>query len=350
MAKKKKNPGKGSASKPAQKKEASWPWLVLMGVLLVLVAVMVIIALLPEKQADQAAEVTTEPSEVPGVTAPAVDDSNTTTMRIVKAGSAYVEKKESASTVFSFRKGDLVEVVSMESEWVTIAVEGRGYYLPRGMVRGLDEYVIVLDAGHQLRPDTGKEALGPDGAETETKMDAGCVGVATGQQEYDVDLAVCLKLQEILQQRGYTVMLTRSHNAVNISYVERANVANNLYADAYISLHTGYSSDAQVSGVGAICQTSENSYISDLYADNKELCQNILAAMAEATGAQKLDIQETDDLSGINWCQVPMALVELGYLSNEEEDRLLATEEYVQKLAEGIANGLDTFFAEEDEE
>lgn len=349
MAKKKKHSGAKPAPR-SPKQEASWPWIALLGGLLLLVAAMVIFPMLPKQPSDTPTDQTTLPSVEPGVTAPLVDDSNTKTMRIVKAGTAYVEKKTTAGTVFSLRKGDKVEVVEMDGEWVTIAVEGRGYYLPRNMVRALDEYVIVIDAGHQLREDIGKEAVGPGSSDEVQKMDVGHQNPVTGQQEYDVTMNVALKLRDELETRGYTVYLTRSNSAVTISNKERAEVANNLYADAYISLHTGFSEDATIHGVGAVCQSEENTYISALYADNKALCSTILDELAKAAERPKQDIRETDSLAGINWCQVPMALVEVGYLSNENDDRLLSSEQYHEKLAKGIANGLDAFFAEDEEE
>ena len=346
MAKKKKRSGGMPAPKPV-KQEASWPWLVVLGVLMLLVAVMVVLPFLPGRSNAPDSN-GTGPSGAPGVTAPIVDDSGAKTMRIVKAGTAYVEKKDTAGTVFSFRRGDRVEVVEMDAQWVTIAVEGRGYYLPREMVRGVDEHVIVIDAGHQLREDIGKEAIGPGGAESEQKMDVGQVGVYTGQQEYDVTLAAALKLKGELEGRGYTVYLTRNNNGVNISNKERADVAGNLYADALISLHTGYAEDADVRGVGAVCQTAKNSYVSELYTESKELCKAVLDAVAKTTENKKQDVRETDQLTQINWCKVPMALVEIGYLSNENDDRLLSGEQYHEKVAKGIADGLDAFFAEDE--
>ena len=51
-------------------------------------------------------------------------------------------------------------------------------------------------------------------------------------------------------------------------------------------------------------------------------------------------------MTGINWCEVPTTLIEVGYMSNAEEDRLMQTEEYQDKMASGIAKGIVKFLEE----
>ena len=206
--------------------------------------------------------------------------------------------------------------------------------------------LVVIDAGHQAKGNSKKEPIGPGASETKAKVSSGATGVATGQDEYKLNLQVAKKLQAVLEARGYRVVMIRTDHNVDISNAERAIIANDLGADAFIRIHGNSVDDSSVRGIMTLCQTSKNPYNADLHSQSKKLSRCVLEEAVAATGGKKQRVWETDTMSGINWCQVPVTIVEMGYLSNPEEDRLLATDEYQQKMAEGIANGIDRYFEE----
>jgi N-acetylmuramoyl-L-alanine amidase len=186
--------------------------------------------------------------------------------------------------------------------------------------------------------------LGPGAAELKTKVSSGTQGVATGLEEYRLNLMVAEKLRQILEDRGYETVMIRTTHDVNISNAERAQIANELQADAFIRIHANGSDNPQTNGILTICQTKSNPYNSQLYDASYLLSQQVLDEMAEATGAKRLYVWETDTMSGINWCQIPVTIVEMGFMSNEAEDRNMATDAYQTLLAQGIANGIDRYF------
>lgn len=207
-------------------------------------------------------------------------------------------------------------------------------------------YIVCIDPGHQSFDIdmSGEEPIGPGASETKAKSTSGTTGAYTGLPEFQLNLDVALKLKVMLEQRGYTVVMTRTGNDVSISNKERAEFAAEQGADIFVRLHANGEDTNTSSGALTMAPSPENPYVSYLSSDSVLLAQCILDAYCDATGFTNLGVQYYDNMSGINWSSVPVTIIEMGFMTNEQDDTQMSNSDFQYTMAQGIADGIDAYF------
>lgn len=205
--------------------------------------------------------------------------------------------------------------------------------------------IVCIDPGHQDHGMSDKEPNGPGSSVMKAKLTTGTSGISTGIAEYVVNLQVSLALRDALEARGYTVVMTRETNDVNISNAERAQIADSAQADIFLRIHCNSSTDSPVKGVLAYEPSSSNPYLSQtVIAESQRLSRNIVSGQTSSTGQNSLGIITGDDMTGINWAAMPVTIIEMGFMSNPGEDQYLCSADGQAAIVEGLADGVDAYF------
>ena len=211
----------------------------------------------------------------------------------------------------------------------------------------LADKVIAIDPGHQAHANGALEPIGPGSARKKAKVSSGTSSVLTGIPESEVALAVGLKLQDALEARGIEVVMTRTTQDVDISNMARAKLENEAGADLTVRLHANGSGDRSVHGLFTLYPASIEGWTDDIAAASKRAATIAQRELIAATGAQDRGLQERSDLTGFNWSDVPVILVEMGFMSNPTEDKQLRTPAYQDKIVQGLVLAIVEFLRTE---
>ena len=207
----------------------------------------------------------------------------------------------------------------------------------------LEGLFIGIDAGHQTHGNSSQEPVFPGASETKAKVSSGTAGVSSGLSEYELNLDVALKLQAVLESKGAEILMVRTENDVDISNVERATMMNDAGVDLCLRIHAN-GGDSSASGAMMLvpgADSTKNIEFASVLAG-----EIIFESYLAETGAKDLGVIYRNDLSGFNWLEVPGCLIEMGFMTNHEEDLLMASPEYQEKIVAGLTKGIEKWYAE----
>ena len=206
-----------------------------------------------------------------------------------------------------------------------------------------EKYVVCLDPGHQTKGNPALEEIAPNSDKKKAKVTTGTRGVVTKKYESELMLEIALKLKTSLESKGYKVIMTRTKNDVDISNKERAIFANDNKADVYIRLHADGSENKNAAGASVLTSSPKNKYTTKVQKESEKFSKILLEEYVKATGAKNRGLIYRDDLTGANWATVPNTLIELGFMSNAEEDKKLSEKDYQDKIVKGLVNGIERY-------
>ncbi|UOQ93836.1 N-acetylmuramoyl-L-alanine amidase [Halobacillus shinanisalinarum] len=223
-------------------------------------------------------------------------------------------------------KGDQFDVLNKEGQWFKISYKDMEAYVAEWIVKagssptpsnkesdGLSGKTIMIDAGHG-------------------GFDPGAIG-ANGSYEKTLTLQTAEKLKNAIEQNGAHVMMTRSNDSY-VSLSARTILSNSSKADAFVSIHyNSFPQDISTSGISTY-----------YYHNNaKSLASNLQSSLAETTDFRDRGVKH-GNFHVLKNNKKPAVLLELGFLSNPKEERVVKSSGFQNKVSQGITNGLIHYF------
>lgn len=170
-------------------------------------------------------------------------------------------------------------------------------------------------------------------------IDAGHGGVDSGTQainlkcnEKDINLAIAQKVKYLLElESDMNIIMTREDDTF-LTPEQRINIINQKNADIIISIHCNSADNLDAAGVEVLCSTKKK--------ESRLLAKNCLKELKKATGQLSRGLVNGDNIYIIRNAKRPIALVEVGFLSNKQELAYLLEASNQEKIAQGIVNGI----------
>ena len=214
------------------------------------------------------------------------------------------------------------------------------FVVAAGAARAGTAPVVVIDPGHDARANLATEPIGPGSSTRKIKDGGGTHGVVTGVREPDLTLEVSLRLRRLLRAAGVRVVMTRTRTSgASMGNIARARIANDAGAALFLRVHADGASSASARGTHTLTPALRRGWTDDVYASSRRAAALVQTELVRTLGFPNRGIQERSDFTGFNWADVPVILVEMGFMTNPTEDRALARPTVRQRAALGLCRG-----------
>ena len=219
---------------------------------------------------------------------------------------------------------------------------------PEPEPRPLEGHIICLDPGHCVTEEAGKgyrEPVSPLSDETKPRYLSGTRGASLTEEQ--LNLQVALKLRDALEALGAEVVMTREVSEISLPNTERCRIANESGADVHVHIHADGSESTSANGVSVLIPDGDLLGTPSIVEESARLGQLMVDCVSEATGAKNRGTVPRSDLTGLNFSEIPSVFIEIGFMTNPEEDALLSSGEYQDKIIAGMANSLMDWYGAE---
>jgi N-acetylmuramoyl-L-alanine amidase len=200
--------------------------------------------------------------------------------------------------------------------------------------------VVCLDPGHAATPNLSTEPIGPGSSVRKIKDGGGAPGEAV------VVLEIARKTRQFLRQRGYRVEMTRTGSEFtygNGGNVARAKFCNERRAALMLRIHADGSTSSSLHGASTLYPAWRRGWTDDVYRPSLRAAKLVHRELLHSTGALDRGLVARRDLTGFNWADVPVILVETGFMTNPRERSLLQSDRYQRRIARGLTRGVARF-------
>ena len=208
-----------------------------------------------------------------------------------------------------------------------------------------ESFTVCIDPGHQGTGDSKGEPVAPGSSNKKPRVSSGTAGVATKKAEHVVNLEAAMILKELLIQKNYNVIMTRETEDVNISNAERAEIANNANANITIRIHCDSINDGGKTGATILVPSKDGQHTKNIYCESNRYAE-ILKQKLQDNNVKVNGIFERSDITGFNWSRVPVVILEMGFMSNYNEDKMLSDPSYQKLLMECVSQSVDKYCEE----